>query len=292
MVHYQVKDPQGKLHIIDGPEGATPDEILAQAQKLIPSNEISMGDVAKSAVRNAFGMPGTITRDLASDPVTQAKVLPPLLGTVGALSPIPMGATLGTVGGRQLSNLALKAYGKPEEIPSTESQILEGGTALLGDVAAIPAVKKAAFGKQIGAAEKAAGVITRAPDKLPSAGNVGEFLNTLENQLKSGAIADPQTAKDAYAIANYITGNPNLVGKSNEILVQSSRVRQLAQNVLNQTIPERLVPAVGMRKAMAVPRLLGKTYSIINNDPIGKWLLRGAAAGAGFSGAKKLLGEM
>jgi len=36
MVHYEVKDPNGVSHIIDGPEGATPDEIIAQAQKVIP----------------------------------------------------------------------------------------------------------------------------------------------------------------------------------------------------------------------------------------------------------------
>ncbi len=37
-MQYQVKDPQGQLHVIDGPEGATPDEVMAQAQKLVPSS--------------------------------------------------------------------------------------------------------------------------------------------------------------------------------------------------------------------------------------------------------------
>jgi hypothetical protein len=41
MVHYSVKDPHGVEHIIDGPEGATPDEVIAQAQKIIPQQQQS-----------------------------------------------------------------------------------------------------------------------------------------------------------------------------------------------------------------------------------------------------------
>src|SRR3990167_1848103 len=37
MDRYRVKDPQGVQHVIEGPEGATPDQVLAQAQALIPS---------------------------------------------------------------------------------------------------------------------------------------------------------------------------------------------------------------------------------------------------------------
>jgi len=35
---YQVKDPQGNIHEIEGPEGASPDEVMKQAQSLMPSN--------------------------------------------------------------------------------------------------------------------------------------------------------------------------------------------------------------------------------------------------------------
>lgn len=40
-MQYQVKDPNGQLHIIDGPEGASPEEVIAQAQKVIPFNQES-----------------------------------------------------------------------------------------------------------------------------------------------------------------------------------------------------------------------------------------------------------
>lgn len=35
---YQVQDPEGKVHEIEGPDNATPDEIMRQAQNLIPAN--------------------------------------------------------------------------------------------------------------------------------------------------------------------------------------------------------------------------------------------------------------
>lgn len=37
MAQYTVKDPQGQEHVIEGPDDATPDQVIAQAQKLIPS---------------------------------------------------------------------------------------------------------------------------------------------------------------------------------------------------------------------------------------------------------------
>lgn len=42
MAQHQVQDPQGQLHIIEAPDGATPDQILAHAPSLIPSQSASM----------------------------------------------------------------------------------------------------------------------------------------------------------------------------------------------------------------------------------------------------------
>lgn len=39
MAQYTVRDPQGQEHIIEGPDNATPDEVIAQAQNLIPSGD-------------------------------------------------------------------------------------------------------------------------------------------------------------------------------------------------------------------------------------------------------------
>lgn len=63
MVQYQVKDPQGQLHVIDGPEGASPDEIIKQAQSLIPSNKSSYwGDVAANAGKEIPAMADGISK--------------------------------------------------------------------------------------------------------------------------------------------------------------------------------------------------------------------------------------
>lgn len=56
---YQVKDPQGAMHVIEGPEGATPDQVIAQAQKLIPSQK-NPGIFGRAW--NALGVPERMSR--------------------------------------------------------------------------------------------------------------------------------------------------------------------------------------------------------------------------------------
>ena len=95
-------------------------------------------------------------------------------------------------------------------------------------------------GKRIGAAEKAAGVITKAADKYPTSGSVGEMLNTLEDQLKGGTLADPQQLQQANDIIRYIWDNPKLVGKTTAITVQSARVSRMIQQALNKAVDAKL----------------------------------------------------
>jgi len=40
-VSYIVSDPKGQKHIIRGPKGATPDQVISQAQRLIPQGQQS-----------------------------------------------------------------------------------------------------------------------------------------------------------------------------------------------------------------------------------------------------------
>lgn len=280
---YQVKDPQGQTHIIEGPDGATPEQVIAQAQNLIPQQKgPDWKGVVGGAVKEAFMRPGTMTRDLMTNPVTQAKALPPLMGMVGGMSPIPGGSTMGTVGGRQLSNLALKTYGKPEEIPSRNSQIGEAGVSLVGDLIAFPGIKKAYFGKKIGDAERAAGVVTRAPTKAVTPGSVGQTLNDLEAQIDAGAINTPQLAKDAKAVISQIYKNPKIYEQTEEISTQAQRVSSKVSNLINK-IPGRSAPSGELAKGMVLQNLIKQAY---RKTP---WPIRVGAEGAmGALGIKKL----
>jgi len=266
-----------------------PEMLASFRQKYANSIEANpLLEAAKSATSEALFMPGTISRKLATDPVTQAKALPHLLGTVGAIAPVPMGTTMGTVGGRQLSNLALASYGRADQIPSLSEQALEGGLSIIGDLTAIPAFKRLFYGKQIGKAEKAAGVISRAPEKLPTPGTLGEVLNTLESQLDSGVINSPQTAKDAKEIADFIWSPRNevLLGYVKGAKVQAARIAEKAQDALNRLVPGRREPAKRMARSLAAPRTIGKVYGKIP-APIRRTIKWGANAGLGFEVARR-----
>lgn len=246
----------------------------------------SFSDIIKKAAKRSLLDPVVKTKDLATNPVTMAKALPYVASTTGAVALPWGGSTAGYAVGRGISDIALKVMGKEDQIPSALQQSAELGGSILSDVIPIPLAKKSIFGKQIGNAEKSAGVVTRAPDKLPTSVTVGETLNNLEAQLNSGAISDPQTARDAYAVANYITGNPNLLGKSKEITVQATRVRQLAQQTLNKLIPSRLEPAMEMAKSQTIPRAIGKLPGV---GLWGPWAARGAGVAAGGTAAAELV---
>lgn len=273
MAKYKVDTADGKSYVVE-----TADEQQAQ-----PDWKGLVG----SAVKEATMQPGTVSRGMmGADPIMQAKALPSLMGTAGAMSPIPGGATMGTVGGRQISNLALKAYGHPEMVPSVGSQVLEGGLAAVGDALPIPLMKKFGLGKQIGEAEQAAGVITRAPTKAVTPGSVGETLNNLEAQLDSGTIKTAQEAKDALAVVKQIYKNPRIYEQTSDIAVQSARVSQKVQSLINKVIPGRAAPAQAMAQAMTIPNMLGKAYKAL------PWQVKlGMLGGGGEEIVRRLLGH-
>ncbi len=100
MAQYKVKDPQGKEHIIDGPEGATPDQVMAQAQRMIPQQQmggpVPLGALAKTLYDKT--PMGTINNALAEDP---AQVLPIAGGVIGSAA-----GPLGTAAGAGVGQIA------------------------------------------------------------------------------------------------------------------------------------------------------------------------------------------
>lgn len=249
--------------------------------------------------KDSFKKPFEFAKDLGTNPVSMAQAIPPLAGTVGGLSPIPGGATMGTVGGRQISNAALRTLGKPELIPSTMAQVGEAGLSALGDIAAIPAMKKAYFGKQIGRLEDAAGV-PEAQD-IPSipmptgTKSVGDFINDAVQSVKSsGGEGQPVYWKQ---IKDQVDRLYNMGIDEKLTTLDRGRLRWLNQQVqkgLNQAVPGRAIPANALAKSQTIPNAIGRMYGSLP-----KPLKAGAAYGTGVGAAgytmyevmKKLLGH-
>jgi hypothetical protein len=50
MAQYQIKDPQGGMHIIEGPDGATPDQVMAAAQQVMAAHQAAVNQVANDPI--------------------------------------------------------------------------------------------------------------------------------------------------------------------------------------------------------------------------------------------------
>src|SRR5579863_8620638 len=101
MAQYQVQDPAGQTHVIEGPDGATPDQVMAQAQALVPkpselesglrgaANNFPMAPQAISAVE-----PGDYSKNLTdwNAKAAEAKAANPVSygigATAGTLAPL------------------------------------------------------------------------------------------------------------------------------------------------------------------------------------------------------------
>ena len=242
--------------------------------------------VVGSAVKEATFQPNTISRGMAgSDPVMQAKALPPLAGFAGGFSPIPGGATMGTVGGRQLSNMALRAYGRPEEIPSGMSQLGEAALSGLSDVIAIPMAKKAYYGRQIGNIEKAAGVPP--PQDIPSIPmatgqkTTGEFINDAVRSVKSSG---GRGAPEYWLSIKDQVDRLYKMGKD-EVLTDLDRLRlrwlsSTVQEGLNAAVQGREIPAKALARSQKIPNAIGRGYRSLPRE-----FKKGAAYGTGATAA-------
>lgn len=208
-----------------------------------------LSDAVSSSTQDILRKPINAFRQYMTDPTAQAKTLPVLGGIAGSVLG-PGGATAGAMLGQTGRDLALTALSDPNA-PQTTGEALKnlavtGGEAAAGEGTAQVLGKALSWfkdltsaGANIGKTEQAAGIVTRAPNKFPTSGNVGEWLNNLEDQFAAGAINTPQTARDAKTITDFIYNNPSIIGKSKEVTVQAARVGKLAQQTLNDLVPGR-----------------------------------------------------
>lgn len=253
----------------------------------------SFGPAVKNSVRDIFMKPARAAADLGTNPRTMAKALPAVLGTVGAVSPVPMGATMGTVGGRQISNAALRALGHPEDIPSKTQQVLEGAGAAFGDVLPIPAIKKPIYGKMIGDVEEAAGV-PGTIKSLPRPGGpapTGKWINDTFTDLESGNLArDPIMAKQIKDQGKFIFQNNKNVPLTANDNVRLAKIMSWAQDTLNDPalVPGRGAISDAMSSSLAPQRTIENLVKAVPK-PV-KTVLKYVAAGAGLEGAFRAVG--
>jgi len=249
-------------------------QLKAKAQISIPQEvnaleqpDSSMLDVAQQAGKEALMQPGTYMRDLATDPITQAKALPPLAGVAGAFMGGPFSMTKTQLPARALSDAALAAYGRKEEIPSPMAHAVEAATTVGADVLAIPFAHKAVRGSQIGAIEKAAGVPP--PQDIPSlprpagAGPVSGAIDEAIASVKQGVDKSPLYWKQLKDQISWF------YERGKDAVLSSGDRQKLAwlsgevQKGLNVAVPGRGLPASQMANAMKAPNVISKMYGKI-----------------------------
>jgi hypothetical protein len=260
-------------------------------------NEVDFGAVVMDALNEAKMGNGSKMRALMTDPITQAKVLPYLAQVAGGFSGIPGGTTAGMVGGRQLSNLALRTYGKPEEIPSTTHQVIEAGGSALADIIPVPWINKKIFGGQVGTVEKAAGVpaaqdIRSIPMTLGQK-TVGEFINDAVDSVKSsgleGTPAYWKQIKDQVDRIYKIGADQKLTNLDQGRL---KWLNAMVQKGLNKAVPGRAVPAKALEISQTIPNYIER--NIIGAIPprIRSGLGWGVGVGTGAGGMGGLAYEL
>lgn len=249
-----------------------------------------------NAVRDMFQKPASYLKDLGTNPESMANAIPPLAGIAGGMSPIPGGATMATGAGQGVRDLALKGLGKP--IPSGLQHAGEIGGAMLGDIAAIPALKKSYFGGRVGAIEKAAGV--PAAQDIPSIPmatgqkSAGDFINDAIQSVKSsGGEGQPAYWKQ---IKDQVDRIYNMGVDQKLTSLDKGRLRWLNQQVqqgLNASVPGRAGPAGALAQSQTIPNAIGRGYRALP-QPLKAGAAYGTGAGAaGFTAyeiMKKLLG--
>jgi hypothetical protein len=147
MVQYRVKDPTGQEHIIEGPDNATPDEVISQAQKLIPTAsqnqeqtqpQPSFMDTVGSVAKNVLTAPVRMVKNLT--PEKMSTQLPAIGAVAGEMIYPPGGGAVGAGLGQIGKRIADLGYGRVQPSEAM-NPIKEAITPMVQTaVAGIPAV--------------------------------------------------------------------------------------------------------------------------------------------------------
>jgi len=219
------------------------------------STNPDFGQVVKDALNEAHFGNGSKLRDLMTDPITQAKALPYLIGFAGTLLG---GPTAAYVMGRGLSDAALSSYGRPEEIPPISQQAGELAGSVVSE--AIPAMGRYMAGKDIGKVEAAIPGLSNIKKVAPPSSMT--TATKLMQRLK-GAPLSVEEAKAAQPAVKSVWGSPWVnQQRYSSYLPDFTEATQNVSDTLN-TIPGREEAAARMARLNTIPNYVGKALKIV-----------------------------
>lgn len=271
MPTYTVKDPgSGKTVTLKGSSPPSEQELNDIFSKI--GGQPDWKGVVGNAVGSAFMKPGTVPNKLMipslENAPAQARALPPLASLTGGLLGGPMGATKFGEGGRAISDAALASYGKKDQIPSGTAHLEELGGNLFGDVIAFPQAKKSYYGRQIGKAEKLAGVPPPEDIRsLPRPGATQAVSTTIDDAVDSvkgsemrGSPTFWKQIKDQVDWI-YERGKNEALSKGDKSKL--AWLNSQVQKGLNSSVSDREVPAMALAESQVVPNAIGRTFRML-----------------------------
>lgn len=228
---------------------------------------------------------------LPQNPKNLLNNLPLATGGIGAVSPIPFGATAGTALGQGARDLILKGLHKP--LPSGLQHSLELGGAALGDVTAFPSINRSRIGSQIGEVEARVGVPP--PQQIPSlpkpmagqpvSGGLDNTIQAVERAKSQGA-GSPTFWKQIKDQVDSFYG----LGKDVKLTdLDKGKLKYLSAQVqqgLNAAVPGRSSLAADLAKSQVVPNAIRNVSRSI------PWWGKAAATAVGGDALLRVLGNI
>lgn len=254
-MQYQVKDPSGQLHIIEGPNGASAGEVIAQAQKVIPKAPVPEATPIMDTVQKTAELGGTVFGGIAGGAAGTFGA-----GPVGTLVGGVAGAAAGHALGTAASNV-VRNYMSPSQTPSLGDQfkdVAQSGAQGAEDQAtgeAVGAVAKPIISSlgdainsglaklstwKLGASvpEKAAEIAKEAKFNIPSA--TQEDIEAGVSNVQKALTNSINKAGETLNKAKSDIGIPVSVADKEASLLQYGNTHGLGPDVINDATQEML----------------------------------------------------
>lgn len=206
MVQYRVQDPEGNEHVIDGPEGATPDQIMGQAQALIPQKKAPQWS----------DLPGNVWEGIKETPQTIKGIVQApyqigqALGKTAEMMTQPASVMPGVEGPKFSDTPIAKmgesiASGVGHAITHPKETIIEHPISTAATVAPFlgQAGKLAGFGRAAKVAEEAGAAGKAAEAAGATAEGLGGAAKAAEGAAGAAKAADPLAAVKEYVTKKY-----------------------------------------------------------------------------------------